>query len=80
MTSILSLSRLLKIAFVCLILMGASITSQQALAQPTALPDAFKADYTVARGGMTLGNLHASLKYSGNNYQYQKYTRRSFCF
>ncbi len=75
MTSILSLSRLLKIAFVCLILMGASITSQQALAQPTALPDAFKADYTVARGGMTLGNLHASLKYSGNNYQYQKYTK-----
>ncbi|MGK0272398.1 MAG: hypothetical protein ACI88H_003069 [Cocleimonas sp.] len=75
MTSIVKFSRLLKISIFSLFLTGASIVSQQAFAQPTALPDAFSADYKVARGGMTLGNLHASLKYSGNNYQYQKYTK-----
>lgn len=49
--------------------------SNSSLAQPNGLPDAFKADYSVARGGLTLGNLHASLKYNGNNYEYQKYTQ-----
>ena len=66
---------MLKTTLVSLFLTTASFVSQHASAQPTALPDAFKADYTVARGGMTLGNLHASLKYSGNNYQYEKYTK-----
>lgn len=75
MTSSLSINRLLKITFVSLLLTGASVFSQKVLAQPTALPDAFKADYSVARGSMTLGNLHASLTYSGDNYQYQKYTQ-----
>lgn len=75
MTSKLGLNHLLKIAFVILIMIALSITSQKATAQPTALPDAFKANYSVARGSMTLGNLHASLKYSGNNYQYEKYTK-----
>ena len=40
-----------------------------------ALPNAFQANYSVAKGSMTLGNLHTSLKYSGNNYSYHKYTR-----
>ncbi len=75
MKSISIFNRSLKIAFVSLVLAGVSIASQQAIAQPAALPDAFKADYLVARGGMTLGNLHASLKYSGNNYQYKKFTK-----
>ena len=40
-----------------------------------ALPAAFQANYSVAKGSMNLGNLHASLKYSGNNYQYHKFTQ-----
>ncbi len=40
-----------------------------------ALPKAFQADYTVLKGRMTLGNLRTSLKYSGNNYSYHKYTK-----
>ncbi|MEE9445692.1 MAG: DUF3108 domain-containing protein [Cocleimonas sp.] len=40
-----------------------------------ALPKAFQANYTVKKGSMTLGNLHTSLKYSGNNYSYHKYTK-----
>lgn len=40
-----------------------------------ALPGAFQANYSVAKGSMTLGNLHTSLKYSGGNYSYHKYTR-----
>lgn len=75
MSLTLSFNRLLKISFVSLLFLSAGILSQQALAQPAALPDAFKANYSVAKGGMRLGNLHASLKYSGNNYQYQKYTK-----
>lgn len=75
MTSILLFDRLLKIGFISLVLTGTSIATKSAFAQPTALPDAFTADYSVARGSMTLGNLSASLKYSGNNYQYQKYTK-----
>jgi hypothetical protein len=55
------------ICFVSLLLFSA----QAALA----LPAAFQANYSVAKGSMTLGNLHASLKYSGNNYQYHKYTK-----
>jgi len=46
-------------------------TSQVALA----LPGAFQANYSVAKGSMTLGNLHTSLKYSGDNYSYHKYTK-----
>lgn len=75
MTSTLSLNRILKTAFVSLFVLSLSVTAQKALAQPTALPDAFKADYSVARGSMILGNLHASLTYSGNTYKYQKYTK-----
>jgi len=75
MSLTLSFSRLLKISCVGLLFLLASILTQQAFAQPAALPDAFKANYSVAKGGMTLGNLHASLQYSGNNYQYQKYTK-----
>ena len=55
------------ICFVSLLL----FSTQAALA----LPAAFQANYSVAKGSMTLGNLHASLKYSGNNYQYHKYTK-----
>lgn len=51
------------------------VATSSSLAQPNGLPNAFKADYSVARGGLTLGNLHASLKYNGNNYEYQKYTK-----
>lgn len=52
------------------------ILSTQAGAQPVStLPAAFQADYSVAKGSMTLGKLHASLKYSGNNYSYHKYTK-----
>ena len=40
-----------------------------------ALPKAFQADYTVLKGRMTLGNLRTSLKYSGNNYSYHKFTK-----
>jgi hypothetical protein len=40
-----------------------------------ALPAAFQANYSVAKGSMTLGNLHVTLKYSGDNYQYHKYTK-----
>lgn len=75
MTSNLSINRLLKTAVLSLLLIGTSIASQRAIAQPTELPDAFKADYSVFRGSMTLGNLHASLTYSNNSYQYQKYTQ-----
>ncbi len=46
------------------------------LAQSTmALPKAFQANYKVSKGSLTLGNLHTSLKYSGNNYSYHKYTK-----
>ena len=40
-----------------------------------ALPKAFQANYSVAKGGMKLGHLNASLKYSGNRYQYLKSTK-----
>lgn len=40
-----------------------------------ALPAAFQADYTVKKGSMKLGNLHSSLKYSGNRYSYHKKTK-----
>jgi len=40
-----------------------------------AIPTTFVADYSVAKGSMTLGNLHTSLKVSGNRYSYQKYTK-----
>lgn len=75
MTSTLSFNSLLKIALSSLLLLCTGVASQKALSQPTALPDAFKANYSVARGSMTLGNLHASLTYSGNNYSYKKYTK-----
>lgn len=51
------------------------VSAQAAMSQAYALPRAFDADYTVAKGRMTLGNLHTSLKYNGNQYQYRKYTR-----
>lgn len=73
MISILNVSHVLKVTVLALI--GASIIAQPALAQPAALPDAFEADYSVARGGITLGNLHASLSYSESSYSYQKYTK-----
>ena len=65
------IKNLVKLVGLSLLLIFTHIT----FAQPTALPDAFKANYSVARGGLTLGNLHASLSYSGNKYQYQKYTK-----
>ncbi|MEB8431053.1 DUF3108 domain-containing protein [Cocleimonas sp. KMM 6892] len=40
-----------------------------------ALPKAFEADYSVAKGSMSLGNLNASLQYSGNRYIYSKSTK-----
>lgn len=52
------------------------ILSTQATAAPVAaLPAAFQANYSVAKGSLKLGNLHASLKYSGNNYSYNKHTK-----
>jgi hypothetical protein len=42
-----------------------------------AMPSAFQADYTVAKGSMKLGNLHTSLKINGNRYAYNKYTKSS---
>ena len=74
MTTIIS-KRIANFKLVGLLVGCVFIASQTAIAQPTALPDAFKADYSVARGSMKLGNLHASLNYSGNNYQYKKYTK-----
>ncbi len=68
-------NKIAKRAFTSLFLTCTLMTSSHIIAQPNGLPDAFKADYSVARGGLTLGNLHASLKYSGNNYEYQKYTQ-----
>jgi len=67
--------RIRKFVFLSLFLSFSLLFSNQVLAQANGLPDAFKADYSVARGGLTLGNLRASLKYSGNNYEYQKYTK-----
>ena len=75
MTPSLFFNQSLKIAVTFLLLDITSFTSQQSIAQPTALPDAFEADYSVARSGLTLGNLHVSLKYSGQNYEYHKYTK-----
>ena len=40
-----------------------------------ALPKAFEANYSVAKGSLSLGNLNASLKYSGNRYVYLKSTK-----
>ncbi|MEE9326491.1 MAG: DUF3108 domain-containing protein [Cocleimonas sp.] len=40
-----------------------------------ALPKAFQANYAVSKGSLSLGNLHATLKYSGNQYHYHKYTK-----
>ena len=54
------------------ILISLLLISTQAV---VALPAAFQANYSVAKGSMTLGNLHASLKYSGNTYHYHKYTK-----
>ncbi len=42
-----------------------------------AIPAAFQADYTVAKGSLKLGNLHTSLKINGNRYSYHKYTKSS---
>ena len=53
-----------------------SVVSLLLVAQTAmALPKAFQADYAVSKGRMTLGNLRTSLKYSGNNYSYHKYTK-----
>jgi len=53
------------------------VSAQAAMSQAIALPRAFDADYTVSKGRLTLGNLHTSLKYNGNQYQYRKYTKAS---
>lgn len=39
------------------------------------MPTAFEANYSVAKGSMTLGNLHTSLKINGNRYSYHKHTK-----
>lgn len=68
-------NRLVKTTINCLLLCILILSSYNAISQPTALPDAFKADYSVASGSITLGNLHVKLGYSGQNYEYQKYTK-----
>ena len=40
-----------------------------------AIPTTFEANYSVAKGSMTLGNLHTSLKVNGGRYSYHKYTK-----
>ena len=83
MKSIYSIPRIIKMTLMCLLLMHVGILASTVWAQPSsvalgatsALPNAFKANYSVARGNMVLGNLHANLHYSGNNYQYKKYTK-----
>jgi hypothetical protein len=40
-----------------------------------AMPKPFEANYTVAKGSLTLGNLHTSLKVNGNRYAYHKFTK-----
>ena len=40
-----------------------------------AIPNTFEANYSVAKGSMTLGNLHTSLKIRNNHYSYHKYTK-----
>ena len=40
-----------------------------------ALPNTFEANYSVAKGRMTLGNLHTLLKVRGGRYSYHKYTK-----
>lgn len=75
MKTLLKFSRLSTTNLVSILLLSSLFSFNHALAQPTALPDAFTADYSVERGSMTLGNLHASLKYTGNNYLYSKYTK-----
>ena len=62
------LKRILGVAFASLLL---------AQAPAMAMPSAFQADYTVAKGSMKLGNLHTSLKINGNRYSYHKYTKSS---
>ncbi len=62
------LKTILGIAFASLLL---------AQAPAMAIPSAFQADYTVAKGSMKLGNLHTSLKINGNRYSYHKYTKSS---
>ncbi|MEE9309712.1 MAG: DUF3108 domain-containing protein [Cocleimonas sp.] len=47
------------------------LTTQVAVA----IPNTFTANYTVAKGSLTLGNLHTSLKVSGGKYSYHKYTK-----
>ncbi len=58
-------------------IIGLLLFSAQAVMalQNNVLPKAFTANYTVSKGRMTLGNLHASLKYSGNQYHYHKFTK-----
>ena len=59
--------------------LGSAFISLLLLAQVPALaiPAAFKADYSVAKGSMKLGNLHTSLKINGNRYSYHKSTKSS---
>ncbi len=40
-----------------------------------AIPTTFEANYSVAKGSMTLGNLHTSLKVRDGRYSYHKYTK-----
>lgn len=62
----------LKKSFFRLCLFSLLLLSAQAV---QALPSAFQAQYSVAKGSMNLGNLTASLKYSGNTYHYKKHTQ-----
>ncbi len=52
-------------------------SSQAVMSQAEALPRAFNANFSVAKGHLTLGELHASLKYQGNRYHYKKQTKAS---
>lgn len=49
-----------------------SVISVQAV---IAIPKPFEANYSVAKGSLTLGNLHTSLKVNGNRYAYHKFTK-----
>ncbi len=49
-----------------------SVLSVQAV---MAMPTPFEANYSVAKGSLTLGNLHTSLKVNGNRYAYHKFTK-----
>ena len=58
------------------VLLGFTLSSLLFFTQAVfAMPTPFVANYSVAKGSMTLGNLHTSLKLNGNRYSYHKFTK-----